>query len=249
MFEKQMKTFYDKNGYLVVKSLFDPEELTDVIQRTNEIVANPKQAPDGISIGREGDTVTDKSSSEAQNQSIRALAFLVRFDPIFHPIAKHPKLLSITRGLIGPRIKVFRDQMLLKPPGGQAKPPHQDQSYFRVQPANDLITAWIALDEATDNNGCICYVPGSHTHGVFDITHDPERPVHHVPDTKNLDLPDPVACPVPAGSVIFHHGCTLHHSETNHTNTWRKALILHYATSDSHSEREKLNEEVSLEID
>ena len=139
--------------------------------------------------------------------------------------------------------------MLLKPPGGQAKPPHQDQSYFRVQPSNDLVTAWIALDGATDTNGCMCYVPGSHAHGVFDIASDPDRPVHHLPDTKDLDLPDPVSCPVPAGSVIFHHGCTLHHSATNHTDTWRKALILHYATSDAYSEREKLNNEISLEID
>ena len=69
------------------------------------------------------------------------------------------------------------------------------------------------------------------------------------PIRKNIDLPESVACPVPAGSVIFHHGCTLHHSEVNHTNTWRKALILHYATSDSRSEREQLNNEISLEID
>ena len=93
------------------------------------------------------------------------------------------------------------------------------------------------------------YVPGSHRHGIFDIAHDPDRPVHHIPDTKNIDLPESVACPVPAGSVIFHHGCTLHHSEVNRTNTWRKALILHYATSDSRSERAQLNNEISLEID
>jgi len=249
VFEPSMKTFYDTHGYLVVKSLFQKEELADVIHRTDEIVADPDRASEGVSIGLEGNTVTDKSDPEARNHSVRVLAFVVRFDPTYHPIAKRPKLLALVRGLIGPRIRVFRDQMLLKPPGGQAKPAHQDQSYFRVQPINGLVTAWIALDESTNTNGCMRYVPGSHRHGIFDITHDPDRPVHHIPDTKNIDLPESVACPVPAGSVIFHHGCTLHHSEINHTNTWRKALILHYATTDSRSEREQLNNEISLEID
>ena len=64
-----------------------------------------------------------------------------------------------------------------------------------------------------------------------------------------LDLPDPVPCPVPAGSVIFHHGCCLHASADNDTDTWRKALILHFSTSEASSRRPELNEQVSLEID
>ena len=249
MFQPSMKTFYDDQGYLVVKNVFTPQELTNIHQRVEEIIANPETAPEGVPIGREGDTIKDKTSQAAQNTSIRALAFLVRFDPQFQKLAKHTKLLSLVRGLIGPRIKVFRDQMLLKPPGGQAKPLHQDQSYFQVQPQDDLVTAWIALDEATTDNGCMCYVPTSHKHGIFDIETDPDRPVHHVPKVNGLTLPEPVACPVPVGSVIFHHGCTLHNSADNNTNTWRKALIMHFSTSDAKSDREQLNAEVSLEID
>ena len=66
MFEPSMKTFYDTHGYLVVKNLFAKEELANVIQRTDEIVANPDRAPEGISIGHEGNTVTDKSNPEAR---------------------------------------------------------------------------------------------------------------------------------------------------------------------------------------
>ena len=64
-----------------------------------------------------------------------------------------------------------------------------------------------------------------------------------------MDLPDEVTCPVPTGSVIFHHGCTLHRSAVNQTETWRRALIYHYATSDAASERDDLNAQVTLEID
>lgn len=249
MFDSTMKTFFDAEGYLVVENVFSDAELAAVRHRTDEIVANPANAPEGVSVGREGDTVVDKKDAAANNQSVRNIGFLVRFDPIFRTFACQPKLLELVRGLIGPRVKVFRDQMLLKPPGGQAKPLHQDQSYFRVQPEDALITAWIALDEATITNGCMQYIPGSHRHGTFPIAMDPERPTHHIPDTGALQLAPPAVCPVAVGSIIFHHGCTLHNSAENSTDTWRRALILHYATTESRSENEQHNKEISLEID
>ena len=86
-------------------------------------------------------------------------------------------------------------------------------------------------DEATAENGCMTYVPGSHRHGIFPVGHDPERPVHHIPLTGDLGLPEAVACPVGAGAVIFHHGCTLHASADNQTDTWRRALIFHFSAT------------------
>jgi ectoine hydroxylase-related dioxygenase (phytanoyl-CoA dioxygenase family) len=245
MFTAAMKQNYDENGFLVVESVFDDEELIEVRRRIEVLITDPESRIEGVGVGREGDTTPEtKGTGE-----IRSASFLVRFDPFFQDFARTPKLLDHARGLLGPRVKVFRDQALFKPPQGQAKPLHQDQSYFLVEPADDLITAWIALDEATLQNGCMTYVPGSHKHGVFPISPDPERPVHQIPDTGDLDLPESVHCPVPAGSIIFHHGCTLHASANNHTDTWRKALIMHFSTSAAQSQRTELNEQVSLEID
>lgn len=249
MFTQTMKEFYQKNGYLVVENVFDTSELEAIRAQVGALIDDPENLPDGVTIGREGNTAADRNSEAAHDDSIRGAAFLVRFMPFFQSVARQEKLLACARGLLGPRVKVFRDQALFKPPGGQAKPLHQDQSYFRVEPIDDLVTAWIALDEATVENGCMCYVPGSHQHGIFPVGQDPERPVHHIPDTGTIDLPEPVSCPVPAGSVIFHHGCTLHHSAENQTKTWRKAIIFHYSTSDARSQNETLNEQVSLEID
>lgn len=246
-FTPEMKRSYDENGYLVVDRVFTPEELQPLSRRIDAIAQNPSLAPDGVLVGREGDTRKDKSQADAG--PVRSIAFMARYDPLFREAACHPRLLELVRGLIGPHIKVFRDQMLLKPPGGQAKPLHQDQSYFRVQPEDGLVTAWLALDEATEQNGCMIYVPQSHRHGIFPIIPDPERPVHHIPVTGALQLPPEVACPVVAGSVIFHHGCTLHRSAVNHSDVWRRAVIFHYATSEARSEHDALNQQVTLEID
>jgi ectoine hydroxylase-related dioxygenase (phytanoyl-CoA dioxygenase family) len=249
-FDPSMKRFYDDNGYLVVERLVSPDDLVAVRQRVDQIVADPSRAPAGVEVGRESDTRSDKSALRGSgNDPLRKLGGMGRFDPAFQRLATNPRLLSVVRGLIGPRVKLFRDQMLLKPPGGQDKPTHQDQSYFRLEPADALVTAWIALDDATLENGCMRYVPRSHRHGLFEMELDPERPIHHVPRTSHLNLPPEATCPVSAGSVILHHGFTLHRSGVNNTNTWRRAVIFHYATSNARSQTQSLNEEVSLEID
>lgn len=249
MFDPAQKTTYDRDGFLVVPALFDECELSPIRTQVDALIADPDHPPEGVTVGREGNTAADRESFQVRDDSVRSAAFLVRYLPLFQDFARQPKLLDLIRGLLGPRVKVFRDQALFKPPGGQAKPLHQDQSYFKVKPQNDLITAWIALDEATAENGCMCYVPGSHKYGVFPVGKDPDRPVHHIPDTGDLALPPPVRCPVPAGSVILHHGCILHYSDDNRTDTWRKTVIFHYATISAHSTDARLNAQISLAID
>jgi phytanoyl-CoA hydroxylase len=249
-FDPAIKRFYDDNGYVIVERVFTDAELSPLRERTDEMVRDPSLATKGVRVGRESETQQPKLGEKPPAvDPIRKFEGTVRFDPIFQAFARQPKLHELVRGLIGPRIKIFRDQMLLKPPGGQDKPTHQDQSYFRVKPMDGLVTAWVALDDATTDNGCMRYVPGSHKFGILEMHADPERPVHHVPKTDGLNLAPEVACPVPAGSIIFHHGLTLHRSGVNNTQTWRKALILHFATADAMSEIGPLNKEISLIID
>jgi phytanoyl-CoA hydroxylase len=243
------KQFYDANGYAVVERLFTRQELATVVSRLDEMLADPSRASAGVLIGRESDTCADKSKPPPPDDPIRKFTYTVRYDPVFQSSARSPKLLELVRALIGPRVKVFTDQMLLKPPGGQDKPTHQDQSYFRMQPADSLVTAWIALDDATLENGCMKYVPTSHRVGLLEMEHEAGRPVHHNPMTSHLKLPPEVSCPVPAGSVIFHHPLTLHRSDVNRTRTWRRALVMHFATVEGRSEIEELNREMSLAID
>ena len=116
---RDMKEFFTDNGYLVVESLMTNGEMEAVSQRTDEVVADPSKVPPGVSVGREGDTFKDKAGIDAQNRTVRGTAFMARCDPVFRAFAQHPKILEIVRGLLGGRVKLFRDQMLLKPPGAR----------------------------------------------------------------------------------------------------------------------------------
>src|SRR5436190_23079729 len=123
-----LKQNYDRDGYLVVERAFGVQDLSAVRARTEQVIADPSLAPAGVHIGRESDTRGDKSKPAPADDPVRKFERMVSADSAFQEFARHPRLLELVRALIGPRVKVFRDQMLLKPPGGQDKPPHQDQS-------------------------------------------------------------------------------------------------------------------------
>ena len=93
------------------------------------------------------------------------------------------------------------------------------------------------------------YVPESHQHGLFEIEKVAEGPAHHIPNRTGPKLQDEVRCPVPAGSVIFHHSSTPHRSAVNRSNAWRRAHSFTMQLLTRASEIELLNQELSLEID
>jgi ectoine hydroxylase-related dioxygenase (phytanoyl-CoA dioxygenase family) len=82
--------------------------------------------------------------------------------PAFRDLALDPALLGLVEQLIGRPGMVFFSQIFFKPPGGGGpKPVHQDNFYFGPTDYEGAVTAWIALDEATPENGCLGFVEGS----------------------------------------------------------------------------------------
>ena len=132
---------------------------------------------------------------------------------------------------------LFFDQAFLKPPRvGTAKPYHQDNFYFKCTPADDVITCWVAIDDATEINGCLRYIEGSHLGGVVPHVSVPgDRNVSNlVPHPHNLNLSREVAAPVRRGGVVLHHGHTLHSSRRNGSDTWRRSYATHWVSADTH---------------
>ena len=97
-------------------------------------------------------------------------------------ICRRPELIDRVASLLGPDLMIWRSNFQVKPPLAEAVgdaqqytkvPWHQDGAYFGLQPLV-LVSAWIAISEATEENGCMQVVAGSHTQ-TFDHDHDPER--------------------------------------------------------------------------
>ena len=146
----------------------------------------------------------------------------------FRALASDPRLVRLVESAIGPGVSVYFSQVFFKAPeGGGPKPAHQDNWYFGPRDADALVTAWIALDDATVENGCLHFAEGSHRAPLV-------RHVAPAGEPYNLQLPEAALAglpmtpaPVPKGGVSFHHGTVIHQSGPNRSTRWRRACALH----------------------
>jgi ectoine hydroxylase-related dioxygenase (phytanoyl-CoA dioxygenase family) len=144
-------------------------------------------------------------------------------------LARTPALVDAVEAMIGPGVSVYFSQIFFKPPeGGGPKPAHQDNYYFGPNDLEGVVTAWVALDDATLENGCLYFGEGSNRGPVYPHEAPPDEPY-------NLQLPAAVLArqpmtpaPVMKGGVSFHHGNTIHQSAPNLSTRWRRACALHY---------------------
>ena len=224
----EQKQFWEDNGFLAVENVIPPELVAAERERF-EWLCEHWDSPEAkrCNVGHEVGLPREQWGSA----SVRKFHGLFPHDPVFRSHATHPNLLAIVAELIGRPFGLFEDQAMLKPPSlGSPKPPHQDNAYFKVHPDGAVITCWGAVDDATVENGCMRYFPGSHKRGLLKHNWIKDTP-HQVPDGLNMD--DAVAVPLKAGGVAFHHGLTLHMSHANTSKNWRRSFICHYARSDA----------------
>jgi ectoine hydroxylase-related dioxygenase (phytanoyl-CoA dioxygenase family) len=156
-------------------------------------------------------------------------------DDLFRRHTRHPEVCGMVAQLIGhPVLRVWHDQVQYKPPHvGGPTAWHQDHPYWPIIQPADLVSAWVALEDADVENGCMWMVPFSHTWGPHKggtIGTDAET-FAPLPDHSQLPAGAevvPVPCPVRKGHVMFHHCLTWHGSPPNRSDRGRPAIAVHY---------------------
>jgi hypothetical protein len=153
-------------------------------------------------------------------------------DPWFHDLIFSPQVTVPVSQLLGvARVRFWHDQVFYKPPHHPGVVPwHQDYSYWTRSVPPNHITINILLDDASLESGCLHYVPGSHTWGLF-----PKVPFGGDVDAVKDSLPEnlqarfhPVAAAGRAGEASFHHSHMFHGSYANRSNRPRRAVVLNY---------------------
>eukprot|EP01079_Euglenida_sp_SAG-EU17-18_P011371 gene11371-2071_t len=130
---------------------------------------------------------------------------------------QHPRLLSD---------EVYAEVFLKPALCGSAKHLHQDNHYFGLEPADEVVTAWVALEDADEANGCMRYIPGTHRGPLLPHSAPSTEEPHNLA-VEGLLSPQAVCVPCTTGSVIFHHGNTVHGSAANlSTHSRQEALSL-----------------------
>jgi len=147
-------------------------------------------------------------------------------------LARDPRLVGLVEAIIGAGVSVYFSQVFFKAPeGGGPKPAHQDNYYFGPRDPEALVTAWVALDHATTDNGCLYFGEGTHRGAVIPHVAPEGEPFNLQIPPQALSALTMSAAPVPKGGVSFHHGGTVHQSGPNHSANWRRACALHYVSS------------------
>jgi ectoine hydroxylase-related dioxygenase (phytanoyl-CoA dioxygenase family) len=135
---------------------------------------------------------------------------------------------KIVQQLLGPEVSAGVAHAIYKPAGkGAPTPWHQDEAYWDPAWQYRNVSIWMPLQEATLENGCLWFQPGSHEWPVLEhrsIGGDVR--VHGLELCDLSVLKDPVACPLPAGGITIHRNRTAHYAGANQSQTPRRALIL-----------------------
>jgi phytanoyl-CoA hydroxylase len=205
---------YDADGFFVMEDALDPASVAEVTAEIDpleqEVEAVLRRAAGGKMFIARADEITFTTHLVTRSARLRALV-------------AQPPWTDLCADLLGPDVRLYWDQAVYKKPDTTASFPwHQDNGYAFVEP-QQYLTCWIALTDATEDNGCPWVVPGLHRLGTL----------HHALTDTGLvcleEAPEAVAVPVRAGGAVVFSSLTPHATGPNRTDAVRKAYIVQYA--------------------
>ena len=214
----QAKSFV-RDGYLVVEDLVSAEDRARIVD-------------DGQRFA-EGDYPV---SNLPDDGDILAVHFPHWVSPVAAEMVAHPGIVDVVSRIAAAHLpdwdgatKCMQSMLFYKPPGLQGQAWHQDERFIPTRDRS-LIGAWIALDDADEENGCLWVLPGSHRQGKLWPTKPHGQSEEFDTSDEAYGFDDGAAIPVPvrAGTVVFFNGYLLHRSFRNRSDRSRMALVSHY---------------------
>ena len=222
--------FYAENGYYVHENALTLEEVEMLRQDATRICRGDAGAVRGLL-----PTGSDDSDSDVLSRYV-CIHFPHKLTPLMYETLGHPAMVDVLTAVIGPNVKCMQSMLFIKASGKPGQAWHQDE-YFIPTRDRSLTGGWIALDDATVENGCLWVIPGSHKHGLIWPTHyQKDMRFDCTEEAFNFPYRDEDAIPVEvkAGTIVFFNGYLLHRSLPNVAKSgYRRALVNHYMSAES----------------
>ncbi len=221
---------YHDDGFIVEPNLLSRAEVDATIAEALAVCRGDRGPIDGLAELDEGDT-----DAEIMRRHL-AIHFPHKISKLFLELLSQAAIVDVLRDVIGPNVKCMQSMLFIKAAQKPGQAWHQDENFIPTRDRS-LCGAWIALDDATIDNGCLWVLPGSHVHGVI----WPSKP-HETSDfdegRESFGFPESADRAVPveveAGGVVFFNGYLLHRSLPNRTpDRFRRALVNHYMSAES----------------
>jgi phytanoyl-CoA hydroxylase len=237
---------YQRDGYLKVQGLVAAEDTQRLFDWANDVLYG-REPIQGL------DAAQESSSLEDLLKRFTRVHMLHRTSATAEWGLLHPRVLDVLEALIGPDVLALQSMLFYNPPGRGGQGWHQDAYYINTYP-DTLIGAWICLEPADEENGCLWVVPGSqnepiypphgagqlmHAEGVFDDLVEVENASHLDDEVNTLSkvtkkYPPPISVPMEPGDVLFFHSHLLHRSYSNRSaSRFRRAYVTHFCNARS----------------
>jgi ectoine hydroxylase-related dioxygenase (phytanoyl-CoA dioxygenase family) len=207
---QQVSAFHE-DGFLIVKDALTPAEVEILRAETTTICRGNRGEIRGIMPSETDET------DEAVLRRYLCIHFPHKISETMHHFLAHPVIVEALTKVIGPNVKCMQSMLFIKASGKPGQAWHQDEFFIPTRDRS-LTGGWMALDDATVENGCLWVIPGSHRHGIIwpQRSHDDRRfdctgEAFQFPYTDD----DAVPVEVSAGSIVFFNGYLLHRSLPN----------------------------------
>ena len=228
--------FYRENGYLSGVKIFEPDQADQLLEELNGLF-DPKHPGNGL--------FYEYNSNESKDPAkvlFHALGAW-RITPGFHDSLWNPAFTVPASQILEGPVRFWHDQLFCKPAKhGGVVAWHQDYSYWTRTIPMAHLTCWIALEDASVDNGCLHYVPGSHKWDLLPITGlagnmESIRQVLSPEQAAAFEKAVPIE--LKKGYGTFHHPLLVHGSFENRTERQRRALVLNAFKDGTRSDSDK----------
>ena len=236
---------FSQDGFLNGGKVLSDAEATELSDCLDALMA---KGPDGLAEDEPKPVLfhnmNSKSDSAPNDHPVYQIVNIWEAVPAFERLIYHPVIVKTISQLTGfGDLQVWHDQIQYKPQNhGGATTWHQDAPLWPTIEPMTPVSAWLPLDDANQDNGCMWMVPGSHRWGNQIEFLRTQRELRTLEKFKLLDRFEPPADapvqevrpmprPVMRGEVHFHHSLTWHGSPNNFSKHPRRAIAIHFMTS------------------
>ena len=176
-----------------------------------------------------------RNLSRDENAPVWQIVNIWQASEPFERLIHHPKIAHALAQLTGAtELRIWHDQIQYKPAAiGGVNMWHQDAPLWPIIAPMTEVSAWVALDDADVDNGCMSMVPGSHLWGNHIDFLNTLKSYEEMPSHLDGHEIKVVPCPVKKGEVHFHHALTWHGSHANTSGRPRRAIAIHCMTEET----------------
>ena len=247
----EQRASYERDGCFRIPGFADPATGDAMLARVVELAriagagvdigpafVLPEQQPDLPA--RHG---PDGSPRTAAPEDVVSKIFRLARDPVFRAFATRPDVVALVSDVLGTDAPAcFLSQFIFKNPGAWGQPWHQDAWYFPFTPSRPVVGIWLAITEATLDNGCLHVLPGSHHEPVHEHVLDRREGANYgYVEIVDHDMVTSAPVLMQPGDLLVFDSHLMHRSTDNTSAGIRAAMVFHYAPASTvdHTEEQR----------